>query len=473
MQRSKLYSILSVFDRQEQNRCRKYLISPYFNSSKTLTNLYDIFIKHINSTSNKELDKEKIWVKLYKNNEFDDVRFRKLLSDLLKLVEGFLAQQIYEDNPLHQATYLIDGVGKKKVNHLYNSTMKTARRLSNQQIHRPADYYFYQYKIEKSYYEIAQFGLKRANKSNEEEIANNLDRFYLAEKLRYYCSVLSQQYFISHEYKLLFIDQIIEHIKEYNYDDVPPVAIYFQIFLTLKEAENEQHYFKLKELLDKYGDQFPSKEAENIYGSALNYCIRKINQGNQLFLKELFDLHEDLLNKELIFVNGELLPWDFKNIIGAALKLGRYNWTEKFINDYSSKLPDSFRDNAVTYNSANLYFYQKKYEKVIELLREVEYEDPSYNLNSKGILLSTYYEMDEIEPLYSLLESFRAYLNRHKRTIPPRHRIPFMNLIKFIKKLTKIMPGDMKAMQKLKDEIDATKGIANLNWLKEKIAELE
>ena len=134
MNNSKLYSILEYFNKYEQNRLRKYLLSPYFNKNQTLVSLFEVLIKNINSKNPKELTKEIIWKKLENGTGYDDVRFRKYFSDLLKLTEGFLAQQVFEENPVVQATYLIDAVGKKKMEKLYNSTMKSARRLSSQQL---------------------------------------------------------------------------------------------------------------------------------------------------------------------------------------------------------------------------------------------------------------------------------------------------------------------------------------------------
>jgi hypothetical protein len=305
-----------------------------------------------------------------------------------------------------------------------------------------------------------------------EDIIKNLDYFYLAEKLRLYCAVLSRQFVVSHEYELLFIDEIINHIKSHNYDEVPAVAIYYQIYLTQIDNEDESHYYRLKALLDKHSLDFPQKEAYMMYSSAMNYCIRKSNSGQQNFVAEFFYLYQALLEKELIFTDGELSPWDFRNIVVAALRLGKYQWTEEFIEKYQHRLKESVRENAVTFNLAQLYFYQKKYDKVIELLREVEYEDPAYNLNSKAILLSTYYEIDEIEPLISLLESFRTYLNRHK-DIPEQRKKLYLNLIKYTRKMTRIIPGDKKAVHKLKEDVSQNQNIASLNWLKEKIAELE
>lgn len=471
MKSSKLYSILEHFDKYEQNRCRKYISSPYFNKNKDLSSLYEILIKHINSQSEKELTKEAIWKKLQANKKLDDVRFRKYFSDLLKLIEGFLAQQIYEENPLHKATYLIEAVGDKKMEKLYNSTMKTARRLSNQQPHKAASYYFYQYQIERNYYGLTQFDMKRTEKNNIEEIAQNLDKFYLAEKLKYYCLVLTQQSQVSFDYKVLFIDEIINHIKNYGYEDTPSVAIYYQIYLALIESENEKHYYKLKNLLEKHSGQFPKEEESSIYTYAINYVTRKLNKGQQIFVEEYFDLYNVLLTKGIIIQDGQLAPWHYKNIVTIALRLGKFEWTENFITTYKSHLPSNYRENAVTFNLARLYSYQKKHDKVISLLQQVEYEDISYNLDSKVILLITYYETEEIDALDALLESFRAFLNRHK-DIPVNRRKYYKNLIKFTKKLSRIFSNDKDAIAKLKKEVEETPGFKD-RWLNEQIAKLE
>ncbi len=473
MRNTKLYSILEHFDKYETNRLRKYLQSPYFNKNQTLIDLFERLVSDAQSEKNKALEKEDVWMLLGLPQPFDDVRFRKYYSDLLKLVEGYLCQQVYEADPVRQAADLIQAVGQKKMEKLYNSTMKTARRLSEDRPFRHAQHHLKQYLIELNYYQLMEFETKRGARTNVEEIANSLDAFYLSEKLRIYASVLTQQHFVSQQYKVKLIDEIVAYLR--TNDDyrrhTPAVAIYFQVFLTLSEPDDLEHYFKLKELLDQFGLLFPQDEALDLYGYALNYCIRKINHGNQDFLEELFILYNQLIDKQIIFLNDEFSPWDFRNIVVIALRLGRYAWVEKFIFDFNHKIPEIYRDNAVTYNLAQLYFYQKKYDKVIEQLRNVEYEDVSYNLNSKTMLLTTYYETDEYEPLYSLFDSFRTYINR-QNNIPKDRKENYKNLIKFTKKLTKIMPGDKEAVQKLKEEIAATGNVASLPWLQEKIEEL-
>lgn len=473
MENSKIYSILLYFDRIEQNRLRKYINSPYFNKNEALIELFELLISQINGQNGSEITKQKIWFKLNPDRPYDDVRFRKLSSDLLKLVEGYLAQEAYEENTMQKASFLMEAVARKKMDKLYQTCINTSNRLSEKYPFRSADYYYHQYEFEKKRYDL-EFEMQRGRKSNIEVIINNLDRFYLGEKLKLYCDILSRQSFISHDYSQLFIDEIIEHVKKYKYEDIAPIAIYFQIYLTQIDSDNEEHYFMLKELLEKYANLFSKEESESIYGSALNYCIKKVNVGSGKFLNELFKLHEELLTREILLIDGQLSPWDFKNIVTIALRVGEFDWTSEFINDYNEKLPPAYRDNAVTFNMARLYWYKKDFTKVIELLREVEYEDVSYNLSSKAILLLTYYEMDELEPLYSLIDSFRAFLRRKKGKLPQSRIENYISLINIVKKLTKIQPGNSKAIDQLKKEVENSKAIAtDQNWLLEKIAELK
>lgn len=471
MQNSKLYSVLSQFDKVEQNRFRKYIESPYFNRSEELIQLFELLTSEING-ENHCLEKESLWEAIEPEKEYDDVRFRKYCSDLLKLVEGFLAQQLFDEDQVAQKNFLLEAVGKKQLNVLFKSTMRSANHFLNKFEFRNASYYYSKYEIEKNYSNMTKLDLQRSSKSNIEEIVRNLDIFYIAEKLRLYYKMTARKSVASYDYNFLFLDQIVENIEDYDLKSIPAIAISYQMYLVNKHSEETSHYFKLKDLLAKHSLSFPQEEALDLYYSAINYCIDRINEGDQIFLNELFELYQDLINKEIIFTDGELSPWTFRNIVVIALRLGNFSWAENFIKKYNNKIPEGYRENAVSFNLATLYFYKGEYSKVIQLLQTVEYEDPSYNLNSKAMLIATYYETDEIDPLYSLFESFRVYLNRNK-SMPESKKRRYKRLIRFTKKLTKIIPGDQKALNKLKSELAQTKDVVSISWLKEKIAELE
>ncbi|MEO0041786.1 MAG: hypothetical protein RL329_1234 [Bacteroidota bacterium] len=495
----KLYTILSKFDKIEQNRLRKYVQSPYFNVNESLTTFFEYLTKHINTQANlpvhslvvttvvgqrngscqdkQDLDKYEIWNILFENESYNDTRFRKLCSDLLELVENFLAQQIYDKSEVQQAAYLLEAVGKKRLDKLYLTCVRQANMATRQQPYKNAEYYYGKFLLEKNYYDMHESELNRGDKKNFGEMINHLDHFYLTEKLRLYCTVLSHKRLVSHDYKLLFIDEIIAHIQKYKsqYDEIPVIAIYYHILLTQIDGEDTTHYFKLIELLDKHHARFSPNELYKMYISALNYCTKKVNQNDKLFLKVFHDLYKILLKKEILFYGTptmELSPWHFKNVVLIANRLGEYNWTENFIKEYQHKLPKELRESAVSYNLANVYFNRKQYDKVQNLLQEVEYQDLTYALGSKTMLTIIYYEKDEFEALDSILKSFQTYLNRHK-DIAETRRLHYLYMIKFVKRMTKIMPGDKKAVEQLKQEVLEANTTASRDWILEKLKDLE
>lgn len=469
MKDTKLYQVLSNLDKYEQNRCRKYIASPYFNRSEELVILFDYLTSHIHREKHTEISKQEIWNLIQREKVYDDARLRKYLSDLFKLIEDFLAQEAFEADELGKTTYLLSAIRGRKLDILYQATMRKADLAAEKVVQRPAKYYYQKYEIENDTFYLLELDIHRDKKDNLEQINSSLDQFYFAEKMRLFISEKTRE---SGSRELSLIPEIKKYLQERaieNYSSI--VQLYYQTVLLYTEEEKNTHFQKLKQLLYQLSPEVPTDEAHGFYIAAVSYCIDEISSGKVDFYKYLMELYKDMIAKNMIIKDNDLSPWTFKNVVTAAVALKEFDWLENFISTYSQYLPDDFRDNAVSYNLARINFEQKKYDNVISLLREVEYDDISYNLNSKTMLLMTYYETNELDALDYILESFRVFLNRHKE-IPKQRQAYFKNLIKFTKKLTKIIPSDEKAIQKIKQEIEGIPSF-KVRWLDEKIKELE
>jgi len=472
MQNNKVFSILQKFDTYEQNRLRKFVQSPYFNRNERLEKLLEILLKDVKSDHTTiSFNRNEIWRKIGHKSTYDDVKLRKDFSDLLRLTEKFIAQEHYEKNGLYEAEFLLSAIHEKKMSKLEAGTKKLATRLLERFPLRSSEYYLHAFKLDRSKFLMNHNIQVKGEKKNIETVSKNLDIFYICEKIRYYCYIISSQRITTHKYELKMLKEVIQEVEDSEYKEIPAIAIYYQHYLTLIDVENEAHYFKLKSLLDQYGLIFPKEEAYNLYTSTTNYCARKVNSGQPKFLEEYFDIMVDFIEKEIIFLDDFLAPGIFDNMVTTGLRLEKFLWVESFIKKYSDKLVTKYRENVVTFNTARLHWYRKDFDIVIRLLIEVEYDEIHYNLISKTMLITTYYDTNEIEPLFSLLGSFRTFLNRHKE-IPQHRRDLYLNLIRFIKKMVNTLPNDKKAIEKLHKEIIETKSIANKDWLLEKLAEL-
>jgi hypothetical protein len=315
MRETKLYSTIVQLDGFELNRLHRFILSPYFNRNESIIRLFEWIKEDLKSQKEVVGSREELWNLCFGNSDpYNDGRFRKLQSDLLRLIEEYYAQESFEANPIHKAKYLLESIFENKLEHLKLGALKTAQRFTENQKLKPASFYYYQYEIEQSKYDLSKSQAERSEKSNIEDIAQNLDRFYLAEKLRYYCTILNHQLLAALNYKILFMDEIIEHVTNYDYSDVPPIRIYYQILLTYKEPENEIHFENLKKLIDQYIQLFSETEAKEIIDAVINYSLKRMNAGEKEYIRETFNLYVKFLSNELLLVNGQITPWSYSKI---------------------------------------------------------------------------------------------------------------------------------------------------------------
>jgi hypothetical protein len=118
---NKLYTVLQTLTRIEQNRLRKYVQSPYFNANEKLAQLLELLLDNLNAPYAEEWTREHYWQALCPDEPFNDVRLRKMQSDLLGMVEDFFAQQVYDNQKMRQAIYLTQAVRQREIDNLYAS----------------------------------------------------------------------------------------------------------------------------------------------------------------------------------------------------------------------------------------------------------------------------------------------------------------------------------------------------------------
>ncbi|MGB0929857.1 MAG: hypothetical protein ACPGVB_03725 [Chitinophagales bacterium] len=468
----KLTSLLESLDVYETNRCRKFLQSPFFNEDERLVRLFDLLISAKKHHHTILFSKQEIWLELKEKMPFKDTKFRRWCSDLTQLVLQFLAQEAHQNKEMPEQQYFIEVIQERNLEKFFHVGFRNAENTLFKRKQKDSDFYFYQYKLNEAQ-QKQEFETKgHAGQESFDVLMQNLDAFYLAQKLRYCCHWLNYRKVLRLEgrVEVPLMRELMEYIEANKEVQVPIVAIYHQVALTLLEDEKEQYYQDLKQLLEIHSHLFSAEEAWEMYGYALNYCIRKINTGAK-YLAELFDLYQVTLNKAVILNDGELDHQHFKNMIAIALRLKQFDWVMNFIEVYQSKLPEKVRENAYTYNMARVYFSKREWDKVIELLQQVEYDEVFYKLDSKALLLKTYYESGEWLVLESLIDSFQTLLRRNKE-ISKQHRSNYLNLVRFVKKINGLMPNDTVKIKVLKQKIEATSQVADRGWLLEKLEEI-
>jgi hypothetical protein len=469
---NKLISLLDSLERHQQRSCRKLVQSPYFNTNEDLLALYDEITKRLRQ--GRSLKKEEVWRSVFgKSKSYNDVRFRKYTSDLFKLIREYLTQEALDQESKFKEYLYLAALERQHPDKIIRGIERNWNKITSFEDDADYDNHLYRHMLERRKYSLVNYEHRHYDRANVEEISSSLDVYYIVVKLRSAVEAQSRNQTEKKQYEIHLVEEIVRFLDETKiYLDHTPVAIHYYMYKMLTITDSEAPYYRYKSLLMERTNSLPPEQTSELFKPGLNYCRRRINEGRREFLGEYLEIYRFALERELVYDDGVLDPLQFRNTILTALRVGDYEWAEHYIENYQDRLPPKQRTNAVNYNSATLYFYQKNYDKALDFLRDVEYENTTYNLNAKTMLLAIYYETEEDIALDSLFDSITAYLNRHKE-LPVTAQQAFRNLVSFTRRLTRLLPGDQKALNQLKNDLAEKKYVASRPWLEEKIAAFE
>ena len=478
MDQSRLIKYIQELAPKERERFREFVLSPYFNQHKKTTELLELILYQLDKKSGKGLEKEVVYKKLFPKEGFDEQKLHNVMSYLKKLYHRFISQQYLEGLDFQEQLFTLEyAYANNRFDLLTNRSKQLGKTLEEHPLH-DANYFHASYRLNflLGYYSANH---DRSKSGLFQQMLNNLDQYYIVEKLRNCCHLTANMLMINTHYEFRFIEEILEHVRtnEDNSREDHAILLYYTILMSLREENNQEHYAQLKTILNLHTQHLNLVERGDLYTFAINYCIRRINAGESNYQRELFDLYKSGLKTSLLLSNGLLSEWNYKNITALGCSLKEFEWTEKFIQEYKDKLLGSRRDNAYNYNLAHLYYNKKMYNEALSALLLVQFSDVMYHLNTTFLLLRTYYALRDTEALLSLIETFRIYVIRNQKMTVDQKR-GYTNFLRFAKKLVLLKHHantySRKALEEklvaLKEKIDSTENVINRYWLVEECA---
>lgn len=478
MRKTKLVHVLKNLNARERSRLRELVSSSFFNKNDKVRRLCEYVMKYGPAFEDANLDKKMVYTAVFGNeNSYDELKLNNVISDLLQLAYDLLALLQYEQQPQLRQDLLLSQLLERDLAtvHFDQQAQKFRQNISREGF-QSFDHFYHEYRY---YDQLDQYSLSQARRYDEglQYKSDSLDQYYIVNKLRIACDMLSRNAVVNAGYQCHFLNEITGyyHQNELALQTLPVVNVYMQT-LQLLRGQREELYFEWKNLLGAHHRLFPASELRILYNYGLNYCVRKINSGVTSFYREIFDLYLLLLEHKIIFKNGMLTQWTFVNIATSGIRLGEFAWTENFIQNYKIYLLPEARNNVVNYCLASVYYENKDYPHALQLLNEVAFPDAFYHLAAKIIQLKSYFELRETEAFYSLLEATRLYLSRNKQ-LSEYQKLSNINFCKIAARLYHYHTHlALDAVAKLEKErlalarlIGTVNPLANKDWLSQRL----
>ncbi|MEN0004501.1 MAG: hypothetical protein AAF798_10165 [Bacteroidota bacterium] len=461
MKNTLLVDLMLSLDNKERRMLTKVVRSPFFNRRAEVTKLYD-YLDECLWQSNVIPSKEQAFRKLFGPEPYADNRMRVCMSYLLKLIEQALIQQSFFADETTVRTRLTQIYRQRQLYKQFERAYRSAESVLHSNPHHNAEYYEKSYQLQLEQYNY-QASRKRVNALNLQEISNTLDIAYLSQKLRQTCYAISHQAVYNTEYDFGMLPELLKYVERKTLTAVPAIAVYYHCYFTLRGPDAAQHFASFKQLIFDYDGNFPDGEIRDLYLFAINFCLRDYNEGSKAYVTDLLDLYRNGLEKGYLLTEGQLSRFTYQNVVTLGLIVKEYDWVAYFLDTYTRKLEPAFRESMHSFCLARLAYSQKNYDHALGLLQQANYKDLLLNLSAKTVMLKIFFELNHFDLLEAHLEAMRAFLRRKK--VMGYHKENYLNTIKMTRKILELPLFDKEGKEKLRQEVEAAKYIAEREWL--------
>jgi hypothetical protein len=486
---SRFFQVLSSLNKDEFKILGKFLKSPIHNSNKNLMKLYQFLRQIYPDFESEKINLELIHKKVFTGKIFNEKITRNLTYEFCDNIETFFSFINYSNNKFSYQKHLLEELNKRKLDHFVKANLKNADELAaNHKIKDNESYSF------KAFLEKARFMHEfKEVPMGKSLVLNNIQKEYLKNIFNNFLLILLQEYIDMKDRGTTIksemdISHIEPHLKYLNgnieaYKDETSIYLMFK-YLHLNEQTCKEEYFELKNITISSKENISEELFKDFILQLYNFCKIKEREGQKEFGYESFELIKFIdYNNMFCESDGMIIEHNYTNTIATAIRLKEVAWAMEFANKYKNKIPEKVRENTFNYNMAAICYStsstcegnkKKEYEnKALDFLTKVKTSDFYYMTRVNNLQLMVYYDKNDLEPIFSLVDAYRHYIHSNE-LIPDDLRIRYSNFINFISRLANIKSGSgrVSLIYKLKLEVQSAT-TEYKQWLIKRIEEIE
>lgn len=474
----KLISILKTFSKKEFKDFEKFIDSPFFSTGRNLKPLYLALKKFYPSFGSPEFSLENIFRLLYRDKPYNTALMRKLFSDMAKVTEEYIIIISLRKDPYRQRILKINEFIERDLPALAEKNFTEAENhINNNSIKETVevDYRFNELcEIKIGYY--IDKGMPNAIEGIVRENCSALvNTFYRSFVINLQC--LNTTIF---SFKKTGLGKTINNfIDNFNFErfaaksNDPKIKIYYLFFIEANKSQTKETVLELKRLLGRSKNLFSEFERYNLYVGLSSMCtslnVREFNRTE--YCKLQHEIHTDIMKNHLMLnpKNGVMELVRYRNILHIAIINSKIAWAEQFVNDYAGFLPKEFITNVRNLSYGLIEYEKGNYEKSLEYISNINQSQFIFINDVKYLQLKCYYDLDYTDNAYSMINSYRHFINYDDSTPEIRKA----HVAKFLKEYQTLTKLKWEFNKEVYDKFEMSLRDSKDSWVYKKLKELK
>lgn len=442
MVNTKLITLLKTFSKSETGKFKDFVCSPFFNKNQSVIRLYEEVIKFYPVFDPELCKEEYIFKKIFGKEKYNYFKLKNIISDLYQLSLTFLKLIANEKKGIENEINLLNELHERKLESQYTQKEKQIQKHLEGIKIRDEFYYqsLYQMaRVNTSHYKFIRSGYTFNLIQNEFDIYL---QYTLIVLLRNYSKMLTHKNHGNVEFNMEMFENILEYIKDKEFENNPSSRIYKQI-IAVELFKEEKDYRHLIELKERFTDDLSMEDLYYILLVANSYAVYRIKQGDETFCKDRYGILKEMVERN-IQMPEYILFVNFINTYTAACLVGEYSWAEEFLKKFQNGIsPAEEFNNTINFCRGYQAFRKKEYEKALEYFSKTNFKLFLVKVMVKSYSVRIYYEMNLYDQAYSAIDAFRHYLKSEK-LIAGEQKKAHYEFLKNVNELTKLKEENVK-----------------------------
>ncbi|MBK9462718.1 MAG: hypothetical protein IPN94_25745 [Sphingobacteriales bacterium] len=519
MLNTQLVTLLKSFSTAELAQLRLFVQSPFFTTLKDMPLLLDFITNLIeqekqktpvdteNETPKQKLQRLEAEQQANEQHYIDAYNYlnpqkatstpkeviTKKNAELLKLAEQFIEHNYLKKeicNRKYAANILLEHCLVHGLKDKFKNEYKKVEAERAEITTKNAHYHFKSFELAEI---LGAYNSRFEDKYMRDElklalINEELDTFYLAEKLEYLCHCRNRMRAVNFKYELNLEKELLNYLPQSPYLQKTVVKIWYDTLMLLIDPTNQALHTQLKNSIVDATNCLIGSEKNTIFAILVNsinqaYPIGPYSPTDRYV--QYFNIYKlQSENPDALYLEGNLDLKTFRNIGIAAMRLNELDWAAEFIHEHKAKILNGNNDSEDTYYLllAEISLSKKEYENARDFLLKIKGENVGLKIDERRVSLKVYYELNE--GLFDVtVINFKKFLKLNTDIIEDNYRIQNQNCINFAKTLSKIKNEEirwgettkypMAFLNDLEAEIKNEPMVSDRFWLLEKLEGLK
>ncbi|MBE2216778.1 MAG: hypothetical protein IAE90_01150 [Ignavibacteria bacterium] len=414
MKNTNLIQLLNYFKLSDIRSFSKFIASPYFNSNTAAISLFSEIRKHYPEFNSAHFTKQNIYIKVFPGEKYNDVKFRKLVSDLNLLAEKYISVErlTKDENQMYNAFLNF----KKAKSFFYKNELHLRNWgsiLTNPAYKIDEDYYYYRFCFNSLLTHFDSFKGNHSPQSKTIELVS-LTKYFALKAMQIFCVNQIYKVIYNIENDNLLLEELLSLEKGGFFKDEPLISIYCKIvrLFNLEMDESRKLLHIVHSEIAGIETRISNQEKSFLFWVVSQYIILT---SKKFILTEFKSLKWHYLKKqiEIEIEEGGKFSWPvYLSIINNGLAQNETEWTEKFIVECTHLVSSGDNTALLSWAKAKLLNARGKYNESLKELLLINTNQGNLKIDIDSLTVINYYELKRYNELSYYLQTFKKYLDK-------------------------------------------------------------